>query len=78
MEKREYLTASQAASYLGISRQSLSTAAKRGDIGTRVESIGSRGGWVYVFTHAELDTWYARERHKGGRPKSLAGPQVAA
>jgi excisionase family DNA binding protein len=71
------MTVTQAAAYLGVTRQTIATAAKRGDIGTKREALGTRDGWIYVFTPAELDTWFARPRHAGGRPKDLAGSPVA-
>jgi hypothetical protein len=65
------LTASQAARRYGVARQTLVRAAQRGDIGTKVEALGTRDGWIYIFTAAEVEAWLARDRHPGGRPKSL-------
>lgn len=78
MTDQTFMTVTQAAAYLGVTRQTIATAAKRGDIGTKREALGTRDGWIYVFTPAELDTWAARPRHPGGRPKEEAGPPARA
>ncbi len=72
MTDEEVLTVTQAAAYLGLTRQAIAGAAQRGEIGRRHPAIGVRGGFVYVFTRAELDEWAARPRQPGGRPKSDA------
>ena len=64
MATHDLLTSTQAAAYLGVTRQAVSMAAKAGKVGTRY-------GAVYMFTRDELDRWRA-ERHPGGRPKSSA------
>jgi hypothetical protein len=67
--KRDLSTA-QAAAYLGLTRQALTAAAERGDVGERVEVIGRNPAYVYRFSKEELDTWAARSGRKPGRPKS--------
>ncbi len=63
-------TTTEAAAYLGVTRQTIANAAKRGEIGMKVDTPGTRDGWIYMFALAELDRWNARARHAGGRPKS--------
>jgi len=64
----QYLSATQAAEYLGITRQALHNLTKTGQVGTRI-------GHAWVFTEAELDAWVNKPRPNGGRPpkKSHAG-----
>ena len=77
MTELDIMTVTQAARYLGVTRQTIANAAKRGEIGKRQEALGTRDGWIYVFTQAELDAWRARDRHPGGRPpKASAGTQA--
>ncbi len=78
MSTQDEMTVTQAAKYLGVTRQTIATAAKRGDIGRKRDAIGTRTGWIYVFTRAELDAWHARPRHAGGRPKPEAGTLARA
>ena len=78
MNAQDVMTVSQAAAYLGMTRQTIAMAAKRGDIGTKIDAIGTRTGWIYVFTRDELDAWNARPRHAGGRPKEEAGQLTPA
>jgi hypothetical protein len=59
----ELLMGEAAAQHAGLSRQRLYQLAANGDIGRKVS-----GHWV--FTRAELDAYKAREKSKGGRPKS--------
>ena len=66
-QEQEYLSAIQAAQYLGVNRQRVYELAAAGHLGRRLA-----GYWV--FTRAELDA-YRQERTfrpKGGRPKSDA------
>ncbi len=72
MTEQDMFTVTQAAAYLGMTRQAVANAAKRGEFGTKREAIGTRDGWIYVFTRAELDAWKTRPRHPGGRPKEEA------
>ncbi len=65
----DVLTVTQAAAYLGLTRQAIANAAKQGQIGRKQDALGTRDGWVYVFTRHELDAWAVRDRHPGGRPK---------
>ncbi len=66
------LTTTEAAQYLGVTRQAIANAAKKREIGQQVKTPGTRGGWIYMFTRAELDRWYARDRSLGGRPPKSA------
>jgi excisionase family DNA binding protein len=75
---QKLLTVTQAAAYLGMTRQTIANAAKRGEIGAKREALGTRDGWIYVFTEDELDAWNSRPRHPGGRPKGNAGTLGAA
>ncbi len=68
-EEEELLTTPQAAAYVGMTRQALTIAAERGEIGRKLPAVGRKPAYVWVFTKPELDTWRARERNKGGRPK---------
>ncbi len=61
MHSTELLTATQAAAYLGVTRQRVHLLTKQG--------YGQRVGSVWLFTRAELDRWQATPRHAGGRPK---------
>lgn len=70
MADKEELSTQEAATYLGMTRQALTNAADRGEVGRKVEAIGRKPPYVYRFTRAELDVWAAREKNKGGRPKS--------
>ncbi len=74
----ELLTVTQAAKYLDMSRQAIANAAKQGQLGRKREALGTRDGWIYVFTRSELDAWKQRNRHPGGRPKHEAGTLAAA
>ncbi len=69
------LSTTEAAAYLGITRQSMHELAVRNQLGRRV-------GNAWAFTQAELDAWLAKPRPKGGRPpKNLVrtpGPVVLA
>ncbi len=76
MTDQKLLTVTQAAAYLGMTRQTIANAAKRGEIGTKREALGTRDGWIYVFTEDELNAWNSRPRHPGGRPKEPAEPQA--
>ena len=64
----ELLSTTEAAEYLGITRQSMHELATRNGLGQRV-------GKAWVFTKAELDAWLEKPRPKGGRPpkKELLG-----
>lgn len=62
--EEEMLTSSQAAAYLGVTRQ-------------RVDQLGSSGeiprqrmGFFWVYRRVDLDRWNKEERRPGGRPKS--------
>ncbi len=63
MNSTELLTATQAAAYLGVTRQRVHLLTKQG--------YGQRVGSVWLFTRAELDRWQATPRHAGGRPKGM-------
>ncbi len=75
------LTTTEAAEYLGVARQTVASAAKKGEIGRPHAAPGTRDGWIYMFTREELDRWKAAPRHPGGRPKSespIRMPLIAA
>ncbi len=62
----DLLTATQAADYLGVSRQRINQITKEG--------YGQRVGSVWLFTREELDRWKAQPaKGPGGRPKRAAG-----
>jgi len=60
---QEYLSATQAAEYLGVSRARINQLASAGKI--RRDEVGG----YYVYTRAELDRWRAMPKDVGGRPK---------
>ncbi len=71
-ENQDYMKATEAARYLGITRQRVYELADAGRLGTRIA-----GYWV--FTKSELDAYRAERAHnKGGRPKDSAGTRTAA
>lgn len=63
MTDDELMSTSQAADYLGITRQHMHSLTKHG--------LGRQYGKVWMFRKSELDAWETRP-HKGpgGRPKS--------
>lgn len=61
---RDYLSATQAAEYLGITRARINQLATAGKI--RRDEVGG----YYVYARAELDRWRAAPKDVGGRPKS--------
>lgn len=66
MPQPEFLTTTQAAEYLGVSRQAVHLLTKKG--------IGKRYGTVWMFTRKELDRWLTKPRlHGGARPKGTPG-----
>ncbi len=71
MVETELLTTSQAAEYLGISRQHAHSLTKQG--------YGKRYGPIWMFTREELDRWKTQPaKGPGGRPKRAAGTLTAA
>jgi len=60
----EYLSASQAAAYLGVHRSRLYQLTKA--------RLGRQIGGYWLYTKAELDGYKAAPKNKGGRPKSSA------
>ena len=71
MEPQDLLTSTQAAEYLGVTRQAVHLLTKQG--------IGKRYGALWMFTRGELDAWLNKPRpHGGARPKSTAGPTARA
>lgn len=67
----DLLTTSQAAEYLGITRQHAHSLTKQG--------YGTRYGSVWMFTREELDRWQVEPRKgPGGRPKRVAEPLARA
>lgn len=74
------MTTPRAAAYLNMSRQALTIAAERGEIGRKAPVIGRKPPYVWVFTKLELDIWVKREKSKGGRPKrttAVPAPVIA-
>ncbi len=64
-KKLELLTMTEAAAYLGVTRQAVHKLTKQG--------VGTRYGSVWMFTPEELDAWRDKPRPYGGaRPKSNA------
>ena len=78
MDVDEEMTTPQAAAYVGMTRQALLIAAERGEIGAKRPAIGRKPAYVWIFTKSELDTWKARDKNKGGRPKEEAGTTARA
>ncbi len=65
-ERPELLTTTQAAEYLGVTRQAIHKLTRQG--------VGTRYGSVWMFTRGELDAWRDKPRPYGGaRPKARAG-----
>ena len=56
----DLLTVTQAAEYLGMTRQAVHLLTKQG--------LGKRYGSMWLFTRGELDEYRARPRTHGGRP----------
>lgn len=69
----EEITSSQAAAYLGVTRQALLAAVHRGEIGRIRKAPGTRTGYLYMFNRPELDVWKAqaqeRQRRKGRKKR---------
>jgi hypothetical protein len=72
MDVDDEMTTPQAAAFVGMTRQALTIAAERGEIGTRRTAIGRKPAYVWIFTRPELEAWKARDKNKGGRPKEEA------
>ncbi len=72
MNPDELLSATEAAEYLGLTRQAIHLLTKR-------QGMGRRIGNAWVFTRRELDDWRDKPRPKGGRPpKASAGTSTPA
>ena len=69
MLAEDELTTPQAAAYIGMTRQALTIAAERGEIGRKESVIGRRPPYIWIFKKSELDTWKAAQRTRLGRPK---------
>ncbi len=64
--KPDLLTLTEAAQYLGVTRQAVHKLTEKG--------IGTRYGSVWMFSRQELDAWRDKPRPYGGaRPKASAG-----
>jgi len=62
-QKLELLTTTEAAAYLGVTRQAVHKLTQQG--------VGTRYGSVWMFTPAELVAWRDKPRpHGGARPKA--------
>lgn len=70
MDEQEYLTAEQAAEYIGVKRQRIYNLVSEGRLGQRVD------GYL-VFTKPELDEYITvrSTRPKGGRPTYHTRPK---
>lgn len=62
-ERPDLLTITQAAAYLGVTRQAIHKLTKR-----PIPGLGERYGSVWMFTRVELDAWRDKPRTHGGRP----------
>ena len=65
MHPDDLMTTTQAAEYLGLTRQAIIALTKR-------RGLGRRYGTVWLFTKSELDAWRDHPRTKGGRPAKSA------
>jgi len=66
----DLLTTTQAADYLGVSRQHAHALTKRG--------YGTRYGSVWMFTREELERWRAQpKKGPGGRPPKANAETLA-
>ena len=75
-----WLTASEAADYLGVSRSTINNITKQQDP-VAGKNYGTRRGSLWLFTREELDRWKESPRHAGGRPKTddlIASPGIRA
>ncbi|HEY0737195.1 MAG TPA: helix-turn-helix domain-containing protein [Herpetosiphonaceae bacterium] len=63
-----WLTATEAAEYLDVSRSTINNMTKQIDPVTG-KHYGTRRGALWLFTREELDRWKVTPRHAGGRPK---------
>ncbi len=63
-----WLTASEAAEYLDVSRSTINNLTKQYDP-VAGKNYGTRRGALWLFSREELDRWKAAPRHAGGRPK---------
>lgn len=63
-----WLTATEAAEYLEVSRSTINNITKQTDPETG-KTYGTRLGTLWLFTREELDRWKTLPRHAGGRPK---------
>lgn len=57
-----YLTSDEAASYSRLSVHTVRDAAERGDLSGI--KTGSRGGGLWLFTHADIDRWLESKRRQ--------------
>ena len=71
MEPTDLLTTTQAAEYLGLTRQAIIALTKR-------QGLGRRFGHAWLFTRAELDAWRDKPRIKGGRPPKVGAGTLPA
>ncbi len=60
IEEQEF-SLTEAAQYLGITRQSMHSI-------TTHNTIGRQVGKAWIFKRSELDAWLVKPRPKGGRP----------
>ncbi len=66
MAEQEFMSANEAAEYLGVHRQRIYQLIRERGLGRKIA-----GYWV--FTKEELDAYEKQPKGPGGRPKSVAG-----
>ncbi len=70
--EQEILTSSEAAAYLGVTRQRVDQLGQEGDLPRQ------RMGHFWVYKKADLDRWSQEGNRRVGRPKELASPVARA
>ncbi len=65
----DVMTADQAASYVGVSRQRIYALTKTGKL------VPRRVGSTHLYLRDDLDAWKAAPKHPGGRPRK--GPAAS-
>lgn len=69
---QDYMTGKEARDYLEVSKQRLQELADAGRIRRH------RMGRFWLYLRADVETYKAAPRDKGGRPKKIAGPLMIA
>ena len=70
--EQELLTSSEAAAYLGVTRQRVDQLGQEGELPRQ------RMGHFWVYKKADLDRWNVEPNRRVGRPKEEAGPTARA